>query len=90
MLDLVPSGSIQYPFSGAIVPQSVVGTANLGNKTMQGLLSTFLPGYGTGALTIVGQEIHREFIPEPNTAALLGLGLAGIAAGLGRTTRPFR
>jgi hypothetical protein len=45
-------------------------------------------GGNPAAVSLVGQEVSRTYIPEPNTFALVGLGMLGLA-GLGwRRTRP--
>jgi hypothetical protein len=64
------------------------GLGTLGAATLNGLLPLTIGG-NTMALSLVGQEVNRTFvIPEPNTFALVGLGVLGLA-GLGwRRTRP--
>ena len=52
---------------------SVVGSAALNGAF------TFTLGGFTAVLSLVGSEVSRTFIPEPASAGLLGLGLAGIA-----------
>ena len=42
----------------------------------------------SAVLNLVGQEVSRTYVPEPNTFALVGLGVLGLA-GLGwRRNRP--
>ena len=63
------------------------GLGTLGAATLNGLLSLTIGG-ATAAVSLVGQEVNRTYIPEPNTFALVGLGMLGLA-GLGwRRTRP--
>jgi len=40
---------------------------------------TFTLGGFTAVLSLVGNEVSRSFIPEPNTFGLLALGVAGLA-----------
>jgi len=67
-----------------------IGIGNLGTlsaATLSGVLS-FTIGGASAVLSLVGQEVNRTYIPEPNTFALVGLGMLGLA-GLGwRRTRP--
>jgi hypothetical protein len=67
-----------------------IGLGNLGTlsaASLNGVLS-FTIGGATAVLSLVGQEVNRTYIPEPNTFALVGLGIVGLA-GLGwRRTRP--
>jgi hypothetical protein len=61
------------------------GLATLSAATLNGVLPLTIGG-NTAALTLVGQEVNRTFIPEPNTFALVGLGMLGLTAlGWGRT-----
>jgi hypothetical protein len=52
--------------------------ASVGNATLQGTFTFTLGGF-TAVLDLVGSEVSRTFIPEPNTFGLLALGLAGVA-----------
>jgi len=62
------------------------GLGTLGAATLNGVLS-FTIGGATAVLSMVGQEVSRTYVPEPNTFALVGLGMLGLA-GLGwRRTR---
>jgi hypothetical protein len=63
------------------------GLGTLSAATLNGILSLTIGG-NTAVLSLVGQEVNRTYIPEPNTFALVGLGVLGLA-GLGwRRTRP--
>lgn len=59
-----------------------LGVSNLssvGGAALNGSFSFTLGGF-TAVLNLVGNEVSRSFIPEPNTFGLLALGLAGVAA----------
>ena len=57
------------------------GLGTLSAATLNGVLSLTIGG-ATAVVSLVGQEVNRTFIPEPNTFALVGLGMLGLA-GLG-------
>ncbi len=59
-----------------------VGVGNLastGNATLNATLPFSLAGF-TGVLQLSGVETSRTFVPEPNTAALVALGMVGFGA----------
>ena len=51
---------------------------NVGNATMNGLFSLTIGGF-TAVLNLVGTEVGRTYVPEPNTFGLVAAGMAGIA-----------
>jgi hypothetical protein len=57
------------------------GLGTLGAGTLSGVLSLTLGG-SAAVVGLVGQEVNRTFIPEPNSFALVGLGTLSMA-GLG-------
>jgi hypothetical protein len=67
-------------------PQAVtIGTLPIGNvgslglATINGSFSLTVGGF-TAVLNLVGTEIDRTFVPEPNSFGLVAMGLAGLAA----------
>lgn len=58
------------------IPISGLGTVGAG--AVNGSFSITLAGF-TAVLNLVGTEVSRTFIPEPNTFGLVALGLAGLA-----------
>jgi hypothetical protein len=65
----------------------MAGLGTLGAASLNGVLSLAIAG-NTAVVNLVGQEVNRTFVPEPNTFALVGLGMLGLA-GLGvRRARP--
>jgi len=57
-----------------------VGNINsVGNATLSGQLSLTLGGQ-TAVFNLIGAEITRTYIPEPNSLSMLGIGLIGVAA----------
>ncbi|MGH0031434.1 MAG: PEP-CTERM sorting domain-containing protein [Myxococcota bacterium] len=67
------------------VPTLAVANLNsVGNAVVNGTFTFTLGGF-TAVLTLVGNEVARTFVPEPNTAGLLALGLAGL--GIARRQR---
>jgi len=79
----VNSVSVLTGFGGL----GIGGLGTLGGATLNGVLSLSIAGTAV-TVSLVGQEVGRTFIPEPNTFALVGLGVLGLA-GLGaRRTRP--
>lgn len=69
-----------------IVPLGVGGLGSIGAATLNGILSLTLSG-NTAVINLVGQEVGRTFVPEPNTFGLVGLGLLGLAGVGWRRTR---
>jgi hypothetical protein len=65
----------------AIAALPIANINNIGNAFISGDFGITFAGF-TGMLHLVGTEVSRSFdpIPEPGTAALLALGLAGMAA----------
>lgn len=60
------------------IPSLAVANVNsVGNASVNGSFTFTLGGF-TAVLSLVGNEVGRTFIPEPNTAGLLALGLAGL------------
>jgi len=59
----------------------VAGLGTVGAAAFSGSFSVSISGY-TMFVSLVGQEISREYaqIPEPGTAGLVVMGLAGLAA----------
>ncbi len=60
--------------------------STLGSAALSGTFTFTLGGF-TAVLSLVGSEVSRTFIPEPNTFGLLGLGVAGLAAARRRGRR---
>ncbi len=83
-----PMGLPTMPYGvGLAGPMSGPGGASAGNFNVSAMT-----GSGLYAQTwrLQGQEVSRNVIPEPNTAALLGLGLAGLGLGGGAVSRRRR
>jgi hypothetical protein len=54
------------------------GIGSLGAATLNAVLALSIGG-NSAVVSLVGQEIGRTFIPEPNSFALVGLGMLGLA-----------
>lgn len=64
----------------AVIGTLPVGNINsIGNATINAAFSLTLGGI-TAVLNLVGTEVNRTYVPEPNTLSLMALGVAGIAA----------
>jgi hypothetical protein len=69
------------------IPSLAVANLNsIGNAMVSGTF-TFTLGGLTAVLNLVGNEVSRTYVPEPHTAGLLALGMAGLAV-LRRARRP--
>lgn len=64
----------------------VGGFGTLGAGTLNGLLTLSIGG-SPSVVSLSGQEINRTYVPEPNSFALLGLGVVGLAGFQGRRAR---
>ena len=64
-------------FVGPATTLGIGGLATLGSGTLSGIMPMNIAGNNV-VLSLSGQEVSRTFIPEPNTAALLGLGMLGL------------
>ena len=53
--------------------------STLGSAALSGTFTFTLGGF-TAVLSLVGSEVSRTFIPEPNTFGLLALGVVALAA----------
>ena len=73
----------QYVAFGSVPIGSI---NNVGNATMNGLFSLTIGGF-TAVLNLVGTEVSRTFVPEPNTFGLVALGMAGLAGARARRRR---
>jgi hypothetical protein len=67
------------PKTFTLTSLGVSSLASVGNAGLNGTF-TFTRGGFTAVLNLVGNEVSRTFVPEPNTFGLLALGLAGVAA----------
>ncbi len=86
-------GSFPISLSGPQVLSSLGSLAianinSVGNAQASGVFSLTLGGV-TAILNLVGTEVNRTYIPEPEPFGLLALGLAGLA-GLRVRRRPRR
>lgn len=60
------------------IPSLAVSNLNsVGNAMVNGSF-TFTLGGLTAVLNLVGNEVSRTYVPEPHTAGLLALGMAGL------------
>jgi hypothetical protein len=67
------------PLTLAAMP--IANLNNIGNALISGTFDITFAGF-TGVLHLVGTEVNRSFVvPEPNSVALIGLGLAMMAGG---------
>ena len=64
----------------------LAGLGTIGAGTLHGFINLSFGG-NSGVLALVGQEVGRTYIPEPNTFAMLGLGLLGMAGLASRRRR---
>jgi hypothetical protein len=57
---------------------AVFNLNSIGNAMVSGIFTLTIGGF-TAVLNLVGNEVGRTFIPEPHTAGLMMLGVAGLA-----------
>jgi len=67
----------------ALGSMPIANLAAIGGAMISGTFDITLAGF-TGQLHLVGTEVSRVLVPEPGSAGLLALGLAGLAAWRGR------
>lgn len=67
----------------ALGSMPIANLAAIGNALISGTFAITLGGF-TGQLHLVGTEVSRVLVPEPSSAGLVALGLAGLAAWRGR------
>ena len=64
------------PLTLAALP--IANLNSIGNAVVDGTFDITFAGF-TGVLHLVGTEVSRSYIPEPNSLALVGLGMALLA-----------
>lgn len=67
----------------------IANLAAVGNALISGTFAITIAGF-TGQLHLVGNEVSRVLVPEPGSAGLVALGLAGLAAWRGRRAASTR
>ena len=72
-----------FPLSGTF-PIASIGTP--GNAVVSGAFPITASGI-SALINLVGVEVSRTFVPEPNSASLLALGFIGLAAAARRARR---
>ena len=65
------------PKTVSIPGLAIANLNSIGNAMVNGSFTFTLGGF-TAVLHLVGNEVGRTYVPEPHTAGLLALGLAGL------------